>query len=240
MYISIFIIYKYISYHSSFLYPSGIDPPKDRTLLLTQGRERRQQHAKNPIQQRSSFFTHFIEAIPLKVVANEELRQSAGDDGLGSTRHIELDLRESGLSYSTADHLIVCPENNPVLVERAATALGLNLDDWFTLSAPNGSTPEIFPTPCTIRTSLTCYVALHVVPSQHLLLTLSECVDVQAHKHRLEYLGSSEGIADYEKEILLPRIDFVELFEMFDSFNLSELPEQGEGSKLGEQTTELK
>ena len=71
----------------------------------------------------------YFYAKEVRVVSNSELRKDGGtlgrdgtgvdqDGQFGSTVQVEFDLSASGLTYSTADTLAVCPENDPVLVEK--------------------------------------------------------------------------------------------------------------------------
>jgi len=60
--------------------------------------------ATAPPQNAQSSTKHFFTATRVKVVVNEELRTPA--DG-GSTRHVEVDIHGTGLSYDTADNLAV-------------------------------------------------------------------------------------------------------------------------------------
>ena len=90
---------------------------------------------------------HFFTAPRADIVRNIELRSvpttssSSGGDGsnssigsstgvvsvddVGSTRHIEIDLKSVQLKYVTADNLAVLPENNTLYVEMLAKTLGM-------------------------------------------------------------------------------------------------------------------
>lgn len=65
------------------------------------------------------------------MVVNRELRQDTGDGG--STKHIEIDIQGTGLSYLTADNLSVLPECSEKEVEGVANQFGFDLDGWFKL-----------------------------------------------------------------------------------------------------------
>lgn len=77
---------------------------------------------------------HFFTAPRAEVVQNKELRTIVGPTTtttssssiieLGSTRHVEIDLKSVQLSYVTADNLAVLPENNSEYVELLAKAQG--------------------------------------------------------------------------------------------------------------------
>ena len=82
---------------------------------------------------------HFFTAPRAEVVQNKELRTIGGPTTtssssssiieLGSTRHVEIDLKSVQLSYVTADNLAVLPENNSEYVELLAKTQGSLIDN---------------------------------------------------------------------------------------------------------------
>lgn len=100
---------------------------------------------------------YYFTSVPAKVVVNRELRKG----GEGSTRHIEVDIRNTSLTYTSADNLGICPENDPTAVESLAKWMGYDADAWFTLRRADTdagrSAKPVFPTPCTVRDALTRY-----------------------------------------------------------------------------------
>jgi hypothetical protein len=97
-----------------------------------------------------------------------------------STRHIELDIRGTGIYYGTADDLSILPENDPAVVATFARWLGFDrdLDRWFTLEpAPRGPGEEapkaLFPTPTTVRRALAAYCDVNGPPSKQLISYLA-------------------------------------------------------------------
>ena len=75
---------------------------------------------------------HFFTAPWVNVLVNRELRVGGGaGTEVGSTRHIELDLTGTGVTYQTADNIAVLPENDPVAVALLAAALGCPLDQVY-------------------------------------------------------------------------------------------------------------
>lgn len=171
----------------------------------------------------------FWEAVPVKVAVNRELRQAPGVGA--STRHVELDLAGSGLSYVTADNVHVLPENEAPLVARAAEALGfsssgdIGLDSWLTLeaasdisaddSAGTGAAP--FPTPATLRTVLTRYFDLAGAPSRAFLGALAHFAGDDGEKATLARLASRAGTAAFEAWARAPQRSVVEALESFPS-----------------------
>lgn len=66
-----------------------------------------------------------------------EVLESINLNGRGSnkeTRHIELSLEGSGLTYKPGDALGVYPENDPALVDELISALGWNADETITIN----------------------------------------------------------------------------------------------------------
>ena len=64
---------------------------------------------------------HFFTAPLATISVNRELRVNGGPGAtVGSTRHVEIDLAGTGLTYHTADNLAVLPENDPIAVAELA------------------------------------------------------------------------------------------------------------------------
>ena len=162
----------------------------------------------------------YFEIVPLKVVRNVELRQTLE---LGSTRHGELDIKGTNLSsYRTADNLGIIPQNRESYVKSLASHLGYNLDRVFEL-VPNPDCKKegklIFPTPCTVRDALSMYCDLHASPSRPFLRTLAAYAAGKEQEHLL-YLSSQEGIEEYKRTILDPRISLARVIRRFVSLDL--------------------
>ena len=121
---------------------------------------------------------HFFTAPECLVTVNRELRESEGEGDTNklSTRHIEIDLTNTGLKYDTADTLAVLPQNCPTAVDKVGRALNLRLDDVVQLQprpmsikaskklsdSPLVNIVEPFPTPCTVGHILTHYMDISV------------------------------------------------------------------------------
>lgn len=133
---------------------------------------------------------HFFSAISVPVLLNNELRPSPGVGN--STRLVDLDLSKSKQTYETADNLLVCPENDPLLVESVARWLGFDINAWFTLEAIE-PTPFPFPLPCSIRTALTCYFDLNGKVDRDFIAQLAPLAVKAEDRARLSLLGSGKG-----------------------------------------------
>ncbi|CAM9097253.1 unnamed protein product, partial [Ectocarpus fasciculatus] len=93
----------------------------------------------------SKFYWHGCDA---PVVVNRELRGQT--PGVGSTRHVEIDLQGTNVAYHTADNLAVLPLNDATTAEKLCAQLGYDPDSFFTLEHEDNHKP-VFPTPCTVR-----------------------------------------------------------------------------------------
>lgn len=161
---------------------------------------------------------HFFTAKRAKVVVNRELRPSTVG---GSTVHVELDLRDTGVTYQTADNLAVLPENETSVVERLATRFGYDLDQWVSIEAvdPAGELP--FPSPCTIGDVLTRYLAINSAPRKGPLKQLAFFASNPEERAELVYLSSKEGKDKYQSWILDDERSFVDVLEHFRSIEVS-------------------
>lgn len=164
---------------------------------------------------------HFFNSLLFKITTKRELRADTGSDGHGSTLHIELKPLED-FSYNTADNFAICPENPTSLVEEFTTLIGLNkyLDKWLEFSPKTSNDQfDLFPTPLTLRTILTCYISLNQTPSRGFLKKLAEFANISEHRERLLHLSSKDGRDEYKRVILDRDRDIVEVIEMFPSIN---------------------
>ena len=78
----------------------------------------------------------YYSMVPVRVMVNEELRQEPSDGN--STRHIELDLKGTGLRYDTADNLSVLPANDSNTVEAVCRWMDWDPDEWILMEPVDG------------------------------------------------------------------------------------------------------
>jgi NADPH-ferrihemoprotein reductase len=140
---------------------------------------------------------HFFTAPRAEVVMNRELRNRKNPEE-GSTRHIEINLKDVNLTYHTADNLAILPENHPDNVARLATALGYDLDHTFRVEAVPGAEDfgefkQTFPNPCTVRDALSLYFDIQGPVKQALLKHLVPYVTDRAQTVWLMDLLSKEN-----------------------------------------------
>lgn len=143
----------------------------------------------------SKFYWHGKNAF---VTLNRELR--ADIPGAGSTRHIEINLEGSGMTYKTADNLAVLPLNDAVLVEKLCTHLGYEPDAMFTLDHDEGHKP-VFPTPCTVRDAFLQFMDIMSIPRRSLLEQLTPYVVDEVERGLMHRLSSKDGKEDYWRDV---------------------------------------
>eukprot|EP00934_Nitzschia_sp_Nitz4_P007819 Nitzschia sp. Nitz4//scaffold176_size46146//23793//25694//NITZ4_007192-RA/size46146-processed-gene-0.34-mRNA-1//-1//CDS//3329539015//7809//frame0 len=161
----------------------------------------------------------FFSAVDCPVTVNRELR-SAKDRG--STKHVEIDISKTDLSYNTADNLGVLPLNDPKVVESVAASLGYDLDAVFVVrGAPNHEWHGApFPTPCTVRECLTRYLDLTSGPRRSDLKLLSQYATDKLDRQALLRLSSKEGKQEYKDKITKHYVGLVQLFDMCKSLKI--------------------
>ncbi|MFE6171527.1 cytochrome P450 [Streptomyces sp. NPDC056464] len=108
--------------------------------------------------------------VPMTVT---EVRDLTAPDHPRRKRFVRLALPE-GVTYRTADHLTVLPANAPALVERAAAALGVDLDTVLDIRATRPRRDGLaIDRPLTVRQLLTQHVELRERPSADQLSALA-------------------------------------------------------------------
>lgn len=169
----------------------------------------------------------YFTAVPVRVIANRELRQKPQPDA--STFHVELDLRGSGLAYETADNLSVLPQNPDSVVEPLCAWLGGEFEDpdaWFVLEprerggagGDEEEQPEpLFPTPTTVRAALSWYVDLQATPSREFVGQLARWATKPEDRARLAFFSKPEGRGEWQEWAVQPRRSLVEVLQEFSS-----------------------
>jgi NADPH-ferrihemoprotein reductase len=158
--------------------------------------------------------TDYFKTVPAKVVVNREIRQ---DTVGGSTRHMEIEIKGTGLTYEMADNLAVMPENNPAIVEGMADRLGLTLDQYFELTSEKGGAHP-FPNPCTVRTALSRYLDLSAPPKKPLVKTLAVFAKEDGDRQKLMELGNSKD--KYDEHVGNSKLTLLELLAETPSVQL--------------------
>ena len=161
---------------------------------------------------------HFFAAVPANVIVNRELRQAPGVGS--STRHVEIDIQGTGLTYQTADNAFLCPENDEASVAAVAKWLGFDLNAWFTVESTTGESAPPFPTPCSVRNLLALYTDLHGAPKRDLLAQLAPFATKPAESKRLALLSSRDGKAEFQSWVTDAERSVKEVLEAFPSLAL--------------------
>ena len=163
---------------------------------------------ESKIQASTKFYFHNHR---VAVVTNRELRTPK--DG-GSTRHVEVSLAGSGLSYTTADNLAVLPENPANVVEAVAAGQMYDLDALFDMVCEKA----MFPTPCSVRDALTCYLDLCGIPRRTTLGQLATFALAAKEAEKLKFLASKQGRDEYNQFVVKEGRSLAELItETFPS-----------------------
>lgn len=134
--------------------------------------------------------------VPIKSM--QELRQNKEN---GSTLEAVFDLKDSGLSYKTANNFALFPVNDDSHVKAVAERLGFNLDDKFVFE-PNVEGPKgqkhPFPTPVTVNDALTKFTDLIGPVSKKQLKELADYATDDEEKQKLKDYSASK---DLQKEL---------------------------------------
>ncbi|TMH26190.1 MAG: cytochrome P450 [Betaproteobacteria bacterium] len=173
--------------------------------------------------ERMSPFVASLDARPMRVVVNRELRSRGESDAVaGSTRHIELELPD-GVAYRAGDHLGVIPHNSEQLVRRVASRFGFERDVFVRLHArddrktflPVGERVSLY-------TLLSDYAELQAVAARSHIQTLAAHAESLLAKTRLEALAAEDGTGStlYRDDVLAKRKSVIDLLEEFPAVNL--------------------
>lgn len=154
-----------------------------------------------PVNQIQNSTKFFFSAPSVRLTTCAELRSDAAS---GSTVHIEVDIKGTGLSYQTADNLAVLHENTSEVVEQfALTCGGFNLDECVALE-PSEDADDFkhpFPSPCSVRHLLTHYVDLQAIPRRGVLAQLGAYLSDKQQKQWLQGITSMAQKDAFAREI---------------------------------------
>ena len=145
----------------------------------------------------------YMQSKSCPISAVYELRQ---DNEFGSTLHLDLDISQIGISYKTAQNIIVYPENDIESVEEIAKLLGYSLNDKIVLEENKDFQGKLkfkhpFPSPLSIKNFLMKFCDLHGPLRKKTLKEVSEFVSDAEARKKLLYLSSTEGKFDFDTQI---------------------------------------
>ncbi|KAI8372083.1 hypothetical protein EDC96DRAFT_439121 [Choanephora cucurbitarum] len=110
--------------------------------------------------------------------------------------HVEIDISQTNLSYTTGDHLAIWPTNNEIEVNRLASVLGLTdrLDTVVMIQAvdPTASRKHPFPVPTTYRAMFRHYMEIASVVSRQALYSFIEYAPSETSKAMLTQLANDK------------------------------------------------
>ena len=136
-----------------------------------------------------------------------------------SKRHLALQL-PAGVRYQTGDYLVVLPENDWALVERAARRFNLATDRIVQLKATRAGAASL-PTDraITVGELLGGHVELTTPATRQQVAALAKATQCPPEKMRLSALADDEP--RYRAQILEKRVSLLELLEEFLACELS-------------------
>ncbi|ELR22660.1 FAD binding domain containing protein [Acanthamoeba castellanii str. Neff] len=130
-----------------------------------------------------------VNPVEARVVENEELQSAASDR---STRHLEIELSNTGITYQTGDYLGVFPVNDEQMVNDLLQSLNIDPDQVIALKSAADGAGE-FSTPRTIKQHFLENVDLTGRPRKSLFARLSAFAGDEATRARL----SSDDYAEF-------------------------------------------
>ncbi|ORX94684.1 NADPH-dependent cytochrome P450 oxidoreductase [Basidiobolus meristosporus CBS 931.73] len=146
----------------------------------------------------------------------------------GSCIHAEVDIKGTGMSYETGDHLGIFPVNSDAEVIRLAKTLGLlkdnKLDKVITVENvdANATKRYPFPVPTTYRVMFRHYLDICALPSRQFFSDLATLANNEPSKAYLKKLGEDKDF--YHEEVVVPCHNVGEMLERLEEAQAS-IPE---------------
>ena len=144
--------------------------------------------------------------------------------------HVEFDIKGSGVTYQTGDHVGVWPTNPDVEVDRMLCVLGLAGEDKRhkavkveSLDPTLAKVP--FPTPATYDAIFRHYLDISAVASRQTLAALARFAPDPNVASKLEKLGSDKDM--YHRHVDGPALKLAEVLQAVAGDDLHQVPTQG-------------
>ncbi|RHZ63323.1 hypothetical protein Glove_330g11 [Diversispora epigaea] len=148
---------------------------------------------------------------PSKIINSRELFNSTNRNCV----HMEFDIKESGITYQSGDHVAIWPINPEQEVYRLLKVLGLweKKDTIVTVenTDPSASKKYPFPVPTTYATIFRYYLDIHTPASRQFLATLASYAPTEEGKSRLTILGQDKET--YKSEVIDAHLTLGEVLE---------------------------
>eukprot|EP00347_Sterkiella_histriomuscorum_P023964 403332775 len=163
----------------------------------------------------------YIIAKEIQIKQIIQLRQNLDE---GSTLEVTYDLKDTGLTYKTAENLAIFPKNLEEDVRLCAKILGVELDSMFVFKSNPNNTKKTaikhpFPTPISINQALTEFVDLRGPLRKKMLKDLSVHCEDDREKEKLVFLSDAKS-KTFVDEIEAPQIGLLDVMQKFTSLKL--------------------
>ncbi|CAG8525439.1 11060_t:CDS:2 [Diversispora eburnea] len=148
---------------------------------------------------------------PSKIINSRELFNSSDRNCI----HMEFDIKDSGITYQSGDHVAIWPINPEQEVYRLLKVLGLweKKDTIVTVEStdPSASKKHPFPVPTTYATIFRYYLDIHTPASRQFLATLASYAPTEEGKSKLTILGQDKET--YKTEVMDAHLTLGEILE---------------------------
>ncbi|WP_157579285.1 nitric oxide synthase oxygenase [Spirosoma montaniterrae] len=142
-----------------------------------------------------------LPGVVIPVLANRELLSELVPNSR-STRFLAFDIRQTGLTYETGDHVAIYPHNPADLVERISQRLGIDADAWFMTAPANNegassSGDHPYPQPASVRQVLTEELDLALrEPFDELINLMAQQAEAPPERTRLTDWADTLALGD--------------------------------------------
>ncbi|XP_064396442.1 NADPH-dependent diflavin oxidoreductase 1-like [Halichondria panicea] len=133
-------------------------------------------------------------------------------------RLVTFDIKDSGISHSAGDVLMIQPQNSRAAVDELLTLLGLDPDQLFTLTQndPDVPLPLTFPTPCSVGHLATHYLDFQSIPRRSFFELLAHfSASNEMEKEKLLEFITPEGQEELFTYCNRPRRTILEVLQDF-------------------------
>eukprot|EP00795_Rhopilema_esculentum_P010504 gene10504-19221_t len=132
-------------------------------------------------------------------------------------RLIEFDIKDSGISYSPGDIVVIQPENSDTVVDEFTQLLGLNQNETlkFSSSDAENPVPTVLERPLTINRLVKTHLDVQGVPKRYFFELLSFFTPSEMEKEKLLEFASAEGQEELYSYCYRSKRNYFEVFQDF-------------------------